>query len=194
MTDFHKKYEEFDDRFEQLNHELFARIVSLAKQVVRKHKQVEGFCMAMGTASFTMANGENPDPDEMKIGGDPVKEIAYILEWYNNPFKLTGQAVRIDKVAGNVGGLRVWFDWGGPSKPGKQRMTERNGIPFDVVPRTISLHDYSAILDSVFEMTRDCAEGNGTSYESAIEDVLADEDWSVSDDDKTTILEMLECS
>lgn len=79
----------------------------------------------------------------------------------------------------------------------------RNRIPFNHLPTKrgsvwggshVVHHreDYASILDSVLEMTRDVALGNGVPFEQAIEQVCKDENWRVIPRHKKLILERLQ--
>lgn len=73
----------------------------------------------------------------------------------------------------------------------------RNGFEFASVPSSkgvayYSAMDYGAILDCVYEMARDQAEGNGEPYSAAIDDVLRAEGWRILPTHRAAILARLE--
>lgn len=70
---------------------------------------------------------------------------------------------------------------------GKEKITPRNSIK-----HKFKNFDYESILDSVYEMVRDTAEGNGTFYFQEMPKVLKAEGWAVRIADQKTIINMLE--
>jgi len=119
-------YNRINKQLETIDKQLFKRIEELALKVVKANPEVTGFCMAMGSESFSVDFMETDDgyPGELfhKVADlessemleyewkheDAIKEIIYILDEYNWNFKLTGEPVRISKVNGEI---TVDYDW-----------------------------------------------------------------------------------
>lgn len=72
-----------------------------------------------------------------------------------------------------------------------KRITPDSCTPRNSIPHKLKSSGYEGMLDSVYEMSRDVAEGNGISYEDAMCIVLEDEGWNINKKDFTTILNML---
>ena len=109
----------------KIDNQLFKRIEELAIKVVKANEGISGFCMAMGSASFSIDFIEvNEDGEDWRIHDDydmddgilnwqwkheaAIKEIYYILDEYNWNFKLTGNPVRIEKVNGEI---TIAYNW-----------------------------------------------------------------------------------
>ena len=120
------KYSKFQEQLEMMDKQLTNRIEELALKVVKANDGITGFCMAMGSISFGVDFMETdtsyPDEDfhiESEFDFDEmleykwkheaaIKELRYIIEEYNDMFKLTGGAIRITK---NNGKITVDYDW-----------------------------------------------------------------------------------
>ena len=119
-------YNRINEQWEKINLQLFKRIEELALKVVKANDGITGFCMAMGSESFSVDFMETDDgyPGELFHKVDDldsrdmleyewkheaaIKEIIYILDEYNWNFKLTGTPVRIRKINGEI---IVDYDW-----------------------------------------------------------------------------------
>lgn len=119
-------YKKIDNTIAKFNNDLVNRIEELATKVVKSNEGVTGFCMAMGSISFSVDFMEtdssypdedfhidsNFDLDEMMeykwIHEAALKEIIFIIDEYNWNFKLTGEPVRIRKINGEI---IVDYDW-----------------------------------------------------------------------------------
>lgn len=80
---------------------------------------------------------------------------------------------------------KVAFD-NGHTLIGSVRLTPRNKIK-----HKFRYFAYEDILDSVYEMVRDTAEGNGELYEHVMPGVLKAEGWVVRAVDQRAIIRML---
>ncbi len=85
-----------------------------------------------------------------------------------------------------------------PEKIGK-KVTKRHSLPFDSIPtmkgsvwgysiRRYTPEDYSAILDSAYEMVDMIAHSNNTTFKDAMAQVLKDEGWYLLPTHKRMIL------
>lgn len=72
-----------------------------------------------------------------------------------------------------------------------KRTTPDSRSPRNSISHKLKSSDYESILDSVYEMVRDTAEGNGELYEHVMSGVLKAEGWVVRAVDQRTIIRML---
>lgn len=69
---------------------------------------------------------------------------------------------------------------------GSERFSPRNKIK-----HKFRYFAYEDMLDSVYEMVRDAAEGNGTLYKDEMPKTLKAEQWNIRIADQNTIIRML---
>lgn len=81
-----------------------------------------------------------------------------------------------------------------------KKLTQRNNIPFTKIPvvtvygtvvKRYPEREYSDILDCVYEMADMVSNANGITVESAIEQVLHDEQWNILPVHKKLIAQLL---
>lgn len=119
-------YAKIDKRIEQINAQLFERIKTLAAKAVNQEHIFAGFCMGMGSYSFSVECIEqDEDGSEYEIAEEMepaeilsryatkteklLKEIGFIIDEYDSTFKLTGQGLRITKLPDQ--NIKIDLDW-----------------------------------------------------------------------------------
>jgi hypothetical protein len=73
-----------------------ATVRTEALRIMERWPRIDGFCMGMGTMSFTQDDNLIEDTDKR------VKSLYDFLYEFNSELKITGNALRIDRVAGEL--------------------------------------------------------------------------------------------
>ena len=117
---FHKQEQKFKKAESEFSDQLIKEVERLAYLVIQSHPWAESFCMAMGCASFgckwveiddwdpddSWERDENLNPDE--LSGEHAKELAELLDLWDNKFSITGYPMMIKIVDGE---LKTVTDW-----------------------------------------------------------------------------------
>ncbi len=77
-----------------------------ATRILSKHKNLEGFCMAMGSVSFSTFGGEYIDGYESSRAY--CKKLFDFIYEFNSQLYLTGTPIKIYKEGGEI---KVKKDW-----------------------------------------------------------------------------------
>ena len=80
----------------------FDEVVDRAKAIMNTHRNIETFCMGMGTATFHLFNGRHLDGEKY------VQPFYDFLHEFNSELHTTGDPIKIDRI-GNE--LVVKTDW-----------------------------------------------------------------------------------